>query len=194
MSNRALTMLAVSLALLAGARRTESAPAHGEAKASSDPAASFVYAPPPGYFIMAPPRRGPNPSLAIQRCQKTAWSYGGCQETFPKEGRAFLERECEARSKPPAIDATICGRLAEYRVEGIGGPKDVAAGMRTLTQLCEKDDDKPSCATVARYLAPEKPAKARTFFYRACSDSHKAPIGLCTQVNELLNGKKPASP
>lgn len=194
MRNRALALVVVSLALLAGARRTESAPGRAGSKASSDPAASFVYTPPPGFFIQRPSPRGPNPNLALERCQRTAWSHFGCQETFPKEGREFLEKECEARSKPPAIDAIICGRLAEYRVEGVGGRKDVAAGMRTLTQLCEKDDDRPSCATVARYLAPEKPAKARTFFYRACSDSQKAPLGLCIQVNELLNGKKPASP
>ena len=124
MRNRARAVVVVSLALLAGARRTESASGRAGSKASSDPAASFVYTPPPGFFIQRPSPRGPNPNLALKRCQRTAWSHFGSGD-LPQEGREFLEKECEARSKPPAIDATICGRLAEYRVEGVGGRKDV---------------------------------------------------------------------
>jgi hypothetical protein len=66
--------------------------------------------------------------------------------------------------------------------------------MQMLTQLCDRDGDRPSCAQIAPYIAARDEARARDYFYRACSDRGKAPFELCLKANDRLNGAnaKPA--
>jgi hypothetical protein len=39
--------------------------------------------------------------LDVDRCVKTAWSYHGCDQAYPVQGRKWIAFECEHRASPP---------------------------------------------------------------------------------------------
>jgi len=191
---RAWTIVVVASWLLFGHGRAGAASEREPAKAAPpSAAATFVYKSPFPDFTPEPPLKS-DPNRTLERCRKSSWAIPGCELSFPKQGREFAEKECGAPGHSVSADRNICWLLATYRVEGIGGPKEADKGMQMLTQLCDRDGDRPSCAQIALYIAAKDEARARDYFYRACSEEGKAPLELCIKANDRLNGAnaKPA--
>lgn len=129
-----------------------------------------------------------DPAVEIPRCELTSWSYTGCAATYPTQGRQFVEWEC--RTTPsPTIRAIVCGRWAEYRIRGIGGPVERAAGIAMLDQLCN-DGDRVQCAVLAQAVIFDDFARARAATERGCSSPTESPVGLCETLRGITSDSR----
>lgn len=121
----------------------------------------------------------------LDRCKLTAWSYSGCWNVYPTQGRIWTRFECEH-----VVDdyqrAVVCHNYAEHLAVGDGGPPDRARGVEILSAGCDHGE-RLDCTTLAELLVWEQPDLAATYIPKGCDPDPRNNSQLC---NDLLAGDR----
>lgn len=126
--------------------------------------------------------------ITIDRCKLTGWSYRGCGEVFPRQGREWVRWDC-LHGEPPHYRASLCSRLAEYLYDGIGGPRDPALAVALFDRQCNAPDEyRMSCYYAAETLMFDDPTRALIYARRGCDSPRKSSIGCQTLMPALEAG------
>jgi hypothetical protein len=129
-------------------------------------------------------------SLTLDRCIMTAWSYHGCEQAFPTQGRQWIAQAC-ADAADDFERAIVCSRWAEYRIRGVGGPVERDAGIAAMTTLCQEEGrgHHVVCGTLAELMMWRDLEGARPFIERGCSSPDDSPVGTCEQLRAAQAGR-----
>lgn len=86
--------------------------------------------------------------LDIDRCVKTAWSYHGCDQAFPVQGRKWIAYECEHRSSPPK---DISSALSNDQIDKPSLERELAPVKGRPAAAPKSDAERYSATVCTRY-------------------------------------------
>jgi hypothetical protein len=138
-------------------------------------------------------RRPPStPTVTLDRCRQTGWSYAGCTAAFPDQGLQWVRWAC-LHDDTPYARSVLCTRLAEYLYLGIGGPADPALASAMFDWQCQTNQAayRHNCYAAAEILMFADPTRAREFIRRGCDSADQSPSGCKVVLPQLEAGIVP---